>query len=112
MTNRIDVDSYKELRVFGRKVIESMGITTAATHMEWFFGPEGLKFSEIACRPPGVCVWDLFCAINDIDLYVMWANAVCHGKVFQNHHVDLLVACWRFALTKMVVLLDIPVLRK
>ena len=83
VTNRVDLDSYQELRVFGRKVIQAMGITTAATHMEWFFGPEGLKFSEIACRPPGVCVWDLFCAINDIDLYVMWANSVCHGKVFQ-----------------------------
>ncbi len=83
VTNRVESDSYKELRVFGRKVIQALGITTAATHMEWFFGPEGLKFSEIACRPPGVCVWDLYSAINDMDLYRMWANAICHGKVQQ-----------------------------
>jgi carbamoylphosphate synthase large subunit len=83
VTNRVDADSYKELRVFGRQVIKALGITTSATHMEWFFGPEGLKFSEIACRPPGVCVWDLFCAINGIDLYRMWASAICHGKIIQ-----------------------------
>jgi hypothetical protein len=28
--------------------------------MEWFFGPKGLKFSEIGCRPPGVRAWDLY----------------------------------------------------
>ena len=83
VTNRVEYDSYKELRIFGRRVIEAMGITTAATHMEWFFGPEGLKFSEIACRPPGVCVWDLYSAINEIDLYTMWANAVTKGSTLQ-----------------------------
>ena len=83
VTNRVDWPSYKELRVFGRKVISSLGITTAATHMEWFFGSEGLKFSEIACRPPGVSVWDLFCAINDIDLYKMWARAVSGAQIHQ-----------------------------
>lgn len=83
VTNRVDWDSYDELRLFGRKVISSLGITTSATHMEWFFGNEGLKFSEIACRPPGVSVWDLFCAINDVDLYKMWARAVSGAKIQQ-----------------------------
>jgi len=83
VTNRVDLPSYQELRVFGRKVIQALGVTTTATHMEWFFGHEGLKFSEIACRPPGVGVWDLFAAINEFDIYKMWANAVCHGKISQ-----------------------------
>jgi hypothetical protein len=47
--------------------------------MEWFFGPKGLKFSEIGCRPPGVGAWDLYSAGNDIDLYREWANAIVHG---------------------------------
>lgn len=83
VTNRVEWDSYKELRIFGRKVIESLGITTAATHMEWFFGGEGLKFSEIACRPPGVSVWDLFCAINDVDLYKMWSRVITGNQLRQ-----------------------------
>jgi hypothetical protein len=49
--------------------------------MEWFFGPKGLRFSEIGCRPPGVGAWDLYSAGNDLDVYREWANAIVHGKV-------------------------------
>ncbi|MCG8459927.1 MAG: ATP-grasp domain-containing protein, partial [Holophagales bacterium] len=50
-TNRVEADSYDEVRIMGKKVIQALGIGTSATHMEWFFGPKGLKFSEIGCRP-------------------------------------------------------------
>ena len=65
----------------GQRVIEALGIGTSATHMEWFFGPKGLKFSEIGCRPPGVGAWDLYSAGNDLDLYREWANAIVHGTM-------------------------------
>ena len=79
-TNRIDaVADYDDLKVLGAKVIEALGIGTSATHMEWFFGPKGLKFSEIGCRPPGVGAWDLYSAGNDIDIYRQWAEAVTTG---------------------------------
>ena len=79
-TNRIEVaPEYGELREMGRRVIAALGIGTSATHMEWFFGPKGLKFSEIGCRPPGVGAWDLYSAGNDIDLYRAWADAVVNG---------------------------------
>ena len=79
-TNRIDgAPDYAEVREMGRKVIEELEIGTSATHMEWFFGPKGLKFSEIGCRPPGVRVWDIYGAANDLDLYVEWAKAIVHG---------------------------------
>ena len=79
-TNRIDTaPEYAELRDMGQRVITALGIETSATHMEWFFGPKGLKFSEIGCRPPGVGAWDLYSAGNEIDLYREWANAIVHG---------------------------------
>ena len=78
-TNRVNESTYDELKTLGRRVIEVLGITTSATHMEWFFGPKGLKFSEIGCRPPGVCHWDVYCTGNEFDLYREWALAVCHG---------------------------------
>jgi formate-dependent phosphoribosylglycinamide formyltransferase (GAR transformylase) len=81
-TNRVDtVADYAEVREMGRRVTEALGISTSATHMEWFFGPRGLRFSEIGCRPPGVRAWDLYAAGNDIDIYREWANAVLHGRV-------------------------------
>lgn len=81
VTNRIDGEHYRELRAMGQKVIGALGIWTSPTHMEWFFGPKGLKFSEIGCRPPGVGVWDLYCAANEFDLYAAWAHAVVHEQV-------------------------------
>ncbi|HKQ61828.1 MAG TPA: hypothetical protein VJS92_11075 [Candidatus Polarisedimenticolaceae bacterium] len=76
-TNRLDAPGYAEVREMGRRVIAALGIGTSATHMEWFFGPKGLKFSEIGCRPPGVGAWDVYGAANEFDLYVEWARAVC-----------------------------------
>ena len=82
-TNRMDEPAYAEIKAMGQRVNEILGIQTSATHMEWFFGPKGLKFSEIGCRPPGVCHWDVYCAGNDMDLYRDWALAVCHGRTEQ-----------------------------
>jgi carbamoylphosphate synthase large subunit len=83
-TNRVDsAPGYNEVKELGRKVIPLLGIGTSATHMEWFYGPKGLKFSEIGCRPPGVRTWDLYCNGNDIDLYREWAMAVVHGRPSQ-----------------------------
>jgi len=78
-TNRMQAEDYAELYALGRRVIEVLGITTAPTHMEWFFGPKGLKFSEIGARPPGVGQWDVYCYANEFDLFREWALAVTHG---------------------------------
>ena len=81
-TNRLDTaPEYGELREMGQRVIAALGIGTSATHMEWFFGPKGLRFSEIGCRPPGVGAWDLYSAGNDMDLYRDWADAIVHGGI-------------------------------
>ena len=80
ITNRVDAPGYNELKQFGRRVVEALGIETSPTHMEWFYGPKGLFFSEIGARPPGVRVWDLYCAANEIDLYIEWAKAVTTGQ--------------------------------
>jgi hypothetical protein len=83
-TNRIEAaPAYRELAVMGQKVVRALGIETSATHMEWFYGPRGLSFSEIGCRPPGVRAWDLYNAANDMDLYREWAMAVVHGRPSQ-----------------------------
>jgi hypothetical protein len=82
-TNRVDAPSYAEVKEMGRRVIEALKIGTSATHMEWFYGPKGLKFSEIGCRPPGVGAWDLYCASNEADIYKEWAMALVWGRSSQ-----------------------------
>src|ERR687893_881333 len=81
-TNRVDTaPDYQELREMGARVNAALGIGTSATHMEWFFGPKGLRFSEIGCRPPGVGAWDLYSAANDLDVYRQWADSIVHGHI-------------------------------
>ncbi len=82
-TNRLDAEGYDEVKVMGKKVIDILEIGTSATHMEWFYGPKGLKFSEIGCRPPGVGAWDLYCAGNEMDVYKEWGMAIVHGHPSQ-----------------------------
>ena len=82
-TNRIDAPGYAEVRQMTRRVIEVLGIGTSATHMEWFFGPKGLKFSEIGCRPPGVGQWDVYAAANEFDIYREWGMAIVHDRPLQ-----------------------------
>ncbi len=80
-TNRVEDDPfYDEVRELGHRVIDAFDIGTSATHMEWFFGPKGLRFSEIGCRPPGVGCWDLYSAANDVDVYREWAHVLIHGR--------------------------------
>ncbi len=80
-TNRTEAPGYADLKELGRRVIQALGLETSATHMEWFYGPRGLKFSEIGCRPPGVGAWDLYCAAHDLDVYREWASAIVHGRL-------------------------------
>jgi hypothetical protein len=82
-TNRVDAPGYDDLGEMGERVLAALGIGTSATHMEWFYGPKGLKFSEIGCRPPGVGVWDLYAAANDFDIYREWGNLIVHGQPSQ-----------------------------
>jgi hypothetical protein len=79
-TNRLGAESYRELRRVGRQAIAALGIDGAPTHMEWFFGPKGLKVSEIAARPAGDRIWDLYSTANEIDLYAEWAHLVVRGR--------------------------------
>ncbi|MEZ6013476.1 MAG: ATPase [Planctomycetota bacterium] len=79
-TNRVDGGGYDEVKAMGRRVLKALDIGTSATHMEWFFGPKGLRFSEIGCRPPGVLVWDIYGAANGLDLYREWAQLLVHGR--------------------------------
>ena len=79
-TNRIDQSGYDEVKLMAQKVVTLLGIETSATHMEWFSGPKGLKFSEIGCRPPGVRAWDLYNVANDMDLYREWGMFMLAGR--------------------------------
>lgn len=80
VTNRLDASGYAELKEVGRRVNALLGLSRCATHMEWFFGTKGLKFSEIGARPAGERIWDMYRVANEFDVYGEWAQAVVHGR--------------------------------
>jgi formate-dependent phosphoribosylglycinamide formyltransferase (GAR transformylase) len=61
----------------GQKTVESLGLETGFTHMEWFQRDDGsLAIGEIAARPPGAHIVRLTGLAHDVDLYRAWARAV------------------------------------
>jgi len=68
----------------GAAVIEAMGFRDGFTHMEWFLKEDGeAVFGEIGARPPGARTVDLMNYATEMNLFVGWAEAVCHGRLSQ-----------------------------
>ena len=66
----------------GRRVLQALGFQTGFTHMEWFLKPDGeAVFGEIGARVAGARLVHAMNYASDIDLFVGWANAVCHGRL-------------------------------
>lgn len=76
VSNRIKEGDYEELRQMNSRIIDALKLRNCATHMEWFFGPKGLKFGEIGARPAGEKIWDMYGIGNEMHVYREWALAI------------------------------------
>jgi hypothetical protein len=71
-------------RQMGAEVLAALGFRSGFTHMEWYRKSDGeAVFGEIGGRPPGARVVDLMNYSTDGDVYIAWAEAVVHGRLFQ-----------------------------
>ena len=69
----------------GKGVLKALGFETGFTHMEWFLKPDGeAVFGEIGARPPGARSVDIMNYASDLDVFVGWAEAACHGRFSQD----------------------------
>ena len=69
----------------GRRVLRALGFETGFSHMEWFLTPGGeAVFGEIGARAPGARLVHMMNYSVDADLFVGWAEAVCHGRLSQD----------------------------
>jgi hypothetical protein len=72
-------------RELGRQVLRALGFRSGFSHMEWFYTPGGeAVFGEIGARAPGARLVHMMNYSCDIDLFVGWAEAVCHGRISQD----------------------------
>ncbi|MCK2037022.1 ATP-grasp domain-containing protein [Microbacterium sp. SSW1-49] len=78
---------YEELISLGRDVNSALGITDGITHAEFFRTREGQwVFSEIATRPAGGAICNVFSAFGD-DLRVRWMKTElgCADDISRSH---------------------------
>ncbi len=81
----------EELRDAGRRTIKAFDSNSRFFHCEFFklnedkegLGKKGDIFGlEVNMRPPGGYTPDMMNYANDIDVYQIWADMVCHDKGF------------------------------
>ena len=77
LPREIDTPQYDDIRASGRKALETLGMDTGLTHMEWFRRKDGsIAISEVAARPPGAQITTLVSRAHDIDFLRAWMRVM------------------------------------
>jgi hypothetical protein len=81
----LEAPHVKQGRELGRAVLEALRFESGFAHMEWFYTPAGeAVFGEIGARAPGARLVHMMNYSCDIDIFVGWAEALCHGRISQD----------------------------
>ncbi|HUR30409.1 MAG TPA: ATP-grasp domain-containing protein [Saprospiraceae bacterium] len=73
-------DAFNDIRKFGKKALEVLGMDTGMSHMEWFRRKNGtLAISEVAARPPGAQFTTLISRACDFDAVKAWVRLMVYG---------------------------------
>ena len=82
LPRRIDTPQYDPIRQAGARALETLGLDTGLSHMEWFARSDGsIAISEVAARPPGARITDLISYAHDTDFYRLWAQLMVVGQI-------------------------------
>ena len=69
----ISGDEFAPIRDAGFKAVETLGLQTGLTHMEWFqLQGDRIAISEVGARPPGAQITSLLSWAHDLDFYRAW----------------------------------------
>ncbi|MDE2721643.1 ATP-grasp domain-containing protein [Candidatus Palauibacter polyketidifaciens] len=75
LPRKVDSPRYAEIRRVAGPALDSLGMETGLSHMEWFRRPDGsVAISEVGARPPGAQFVTLISQAHDFDLYRAWAH--------------------------------------
>ncbi|MDX2174975.1 MAG: ATP-grasp domain-containing protein [Candidatus Sumerlaeia bacterium] len=77
MPRDTEAAEFADIRAMGTKAVESLGMGSGFTHMEWFRRKDGsVVISEVAARPPGVQIVPMLSYAHDVDFRRVWTRAV------------------------------------
>ena len=81
LPREIDHSRFDDIRYYNRQVLQTLGMRTGVTHMEWFRRKDGsVAVSEVAARPPGAQIMSLMSYANSRDFYHAWAELMVHDR--------------------------------
>lgn len=71
----IEGPEFAAIRRAGPAALDTLGMVTGMTHMEWFRRADGsIAISEVAARPPGAQFTSLISYAHERDFYSAWAE--------------------------------------
>jgi formate-dependent phosphoribosylglycinamide formyltransferase (GAR transformylase) len=77
----VDAPQYDDIRQAAFRTLQTLGMDTGVSHLEWFRRPDGsLAISEVAARPPGAQILTLIGRAGDFDAINAWARLVVFGE--------------------------------
>lgn len=81
LPREIDQPPFEGFPETGYRAVQSLGLETGLSHMEWFDrGERGVAISEVGARPPGARITTLLSYAHDFDFYRGWARLMVFGE--------------------------------
>lgn len=73
--------AFEDIRKAGKKALDTLGMKTGLSHMEWFRRKDGsIAISEVAARPPGAQFTTLISRACDIDVIRAWTRLMVYDE--------------------------------
>jgi len=80
----VEAPQYDDIREAAFRTLQTLGMDTGISHLEWFRRPDGsLAISEVAARPPGAQIMTLVGRAGDFDAIDAWARLMIFGTFEQ-----------------------------
>ena len=74
--------SFDDIRAAGQRALDTLGMKTGLSHMEWFRRKDGsIAISEVAARPPGAQFTTLISRACDMDVVGTWVRLMIFDEV-------------------------------
>jgi biotin carboxylase len=82
LRKEINDPSFDDIRAAGQKALDTLGMKTGLSHMEWFRRRDGsVAISEVAARPPGAQFPTIISRACDFDVVQSWVRLMINNEV-------------------------------
>ena len=82
LRKEIEGKEFGDIRSAGKKALDTLGMRTGLSHMEWFRRKDGtIAISEVAARPPGAQFTTIISRACDVDIINAWVRLMIFDEI-------------------------------